>query len=142
MNRGLKPYNVCSLLEIPKETLRYWKINLDPVPQRTEFDSSTILTYRVIATCINKQGLTVQKLKESGIEKVFHECKKSINELKRKLFVFNEDNQQISFEDYEKNELNVFSPSLRVFSLKKIIDDHIDSMLSIGSPDIHSIKSG
>jgi len=146
MKRGLKSYAVCDLLGITKQSLRYWRVNLDPFKQRSEFDGSNILAYRVIETCINKQGITVSELKSNGVKLLFEECTKHHLYLKKLLFVFDKSIHKLDLVDIKNNEIDLYSPDIRAFSMATIVNEHIESMIYFGTTpakitDITEVKS-
>ncbi len=142
MNKGLKSYAVCDLLGVTRQTLRYWKSNLDPINNRSDFDGSTILAYRIIDVCINKQGINARKLQEAGTEVIFRECNKHRSVLQKRLFVFNNKKNKIVFMNKDDIEINLLSMDYRVFALEEIVDEHVESMISMGSrPSVKKINA-
>ncbi len=140
--RALKSYVVCDLLGITKETLRYWRINLDPNRYRSEYDGSSILAYRIIETCVNKQGIAVKEMKVNGIDILFETCKLHRSVLKTKLIAFHYSTNTLAIYDAKNNNIDPYSTDIRAFSIRDIVENHTDAMFSLGEepPKITNIN--
>ena len=73
---GFKAKGACDLLEITKETLRYWKKHLDPIPNRSTFSSIDIFKYRIFKELIYYSGVSVRALEKYNWKEVFEHCDK------------------------------------------------------------------
>ena len=133
MNKGLKTQAVSDLLGVTRQTLRYWRENIDPFIKRRNFDGPAILAYRIISVCINKQGITAKELKESKLEVLFNECKKHRSELVNKVFIYNNIKKRVSFVDLDDPDINCHSAEVRTFALREIVREHVESMILMGS---------
>lgn len=131
--RGFKPHVLREILDLPKERFRYWRSHIDPEPHKPYFTYPDILAYRIIKTYIDGRNVPVEVLAKADWTSVF----KTINEthyedLKKMAAVLNKSNDiQITLEMVE-NCNNALDTEINAFSLKRLVEEQIDTVMNFG----------
>lgn len=131
--RGYKPQVVMELLDINRETLRYWRKHVDPNPHRHFYTSGVLLAYQAIKILIRKKHLPVEVLKRCEWREAFRLIESlPLTSVSERLLTINERTFDVKLlnpqETYDRNDLD-----LHYLPLRPVVDAHVDALLGFGS---------
>lgn len=129
---GFKPQEMASLLQIHKETFRYWRANLDPNPNRSKFNSRDLLVYRLIKFFVKQHGEPPKTLKNCGITRIFESIgSHDIETLRESLILLDTDRGCIEFLTLDRSP-SKFGFGIHYVPFAPVVDEHKNALLSFG----------
>lgn len=132
--RGFKPHVVIALLGISGQTLRYWRKQLDPQPQRSLFSSPDVLALRLIKAFTHHHDTSVRMLKKCGFSSLFDEFEKTpMYILRDRIALLDERNETISLIPHDPG-FDIDDFRLHGIGLCTVVNEHLESLCRFGSP--------
>lgn len=126
-----QPGMVALTMDIPRQSFRYWRKHLDPLPERKVFDKETLFAYRLLASIIQDKHIPVKTLEKFDLDPIFH-WKKFVHSasLQQTWAVLCEDKGTIEYVSEGKAiDSQMSNLKHHAFPLKPIYDKHIDSFI-------------
>jgi len=140
-SRGLKSKTVCELLELNKQTLRYWAGVLYPYGRPSEYNSFEILLLRIVKEFVLWNRVQVSAFSGFSWEDFVEELSSySFIELSQLVFYMNSISHEILL---LKSGVDHKLPSrgLQKVKLNQIVNEHINSLIYCGTDWSNSSNS-
>lgn len=96
--QGFKPEVLQQLVGISRQTLRYWRTNLDCLPTRARFTAKVILVYWIFKLLIKNRHVHVQELQQYNLSNLFQWVQdNSFDRISEHLLVLDDVTNTVSF---------------------------------------------
>ena len=130
MSYEIKPKGVCQLLEIPKETLRYWRQHIDPQPNRKIFSTNNVFVYRMIKALIRRHYVPTGKVRQCNWSVIFDKCDQlGIYEMAKLDLVYDYDHVNLVLVEAKNNPYHSQrSSDHQIVFLKTIFKQHLQGL--------------
>jgi hypothetical protein len=137
---GYKPRFIRTALGVGEQTLRYWRLHLDPQPKRVFFSSSDVLAFRIIKELIYDRGLSVKDLSVFPTDEIFYYCQEEPPEL-LSLFSLVLDKNDCSINWlYKADNKSVIRRGIHAVDLSLVVEEHLNALSSQGEKRNHNKK--
>ena len=134
INRGYSRTELEGFLGVTRGQVRYWRKNLDPLPERSYFSGPVVLVYRAIKYLVIDMNISVKKL--HNFHDVFKKCvETSFKELSNKEIIYDFRTREVKLQDVSER-LGTKNRRLGIcyahINLGALFEEHILSLAYFG----------
>ena len=143
-SKGFKPKQICELVDITQQTLRYWRENLYPSELRSFFNCDDVFIYHLIKAFVKGWDVDVKFLVNVNWLKLKQDLNSmSALEKKSTVAVYDKELKNISLYSLP-NKLNLYDRRYRHVLIEDVMKDYNISFTKFGvtSSNIVPINEG